>query len=244
MLNLKVNNKEVFLSFPKPQIEATFLSRPQRFLAEMVFAENETIFLAYCANPGSLHGCLLRDSPALLWDSEEPKRKRRYTWRAVQLNGVWVGTDTHLANRIVEEAFIKNLIPGFEQYEKITRESRVGKGYRIDFLLSGANGDCYVEVKSSSVVENGIARFPDSNTPRSVRHLEVLTQMAKEGKRAILLYLIQRDDVSSFSVNERSYPAYAVALKKAVEVGVESLALSVSVSIHGFSNPRLLPVNF
>ncbi len=226
-----------------PQVKAIFLGRPQRFLAEMVFAADEPLFLAYCANPGSLHGCLIPESPALLWDSEEPKRKRRFTWRAVEINGVWVGTDTHLSNRIVEEALQKKLIPGLEHYQMIEREFRVENGYRIDFMLSGTNGDCLVEVKSSSVVENGVARFPDSITPRGVQHLDFLTQKAREGKRTILLYLIQRDDAKSFKVNCSGDPTYAAAVKNAVEAGVETLALSVSVTTQGFANPRLLPVN-
>jgi len=59
--------------------------------------------IAYCANPGSMNGCLQTGSEVLLWDSGDDKRKRRYTWRAIKLKSVWVGTDTHLANHLVAE---------------------------------------------------------------------------------------------------------------------------------------------
>src|SRR5664280_2292655 len=102
----EMSNDDIFMSFPQPQCNAIFLKRPQRFLAEMAFPDG-TQTIAYCANPGTFNGCLQPGSPALLWDSTNPKRKRRYTWRAVEIDGVWVGTDTHLANRIVGEALLQ-----------------------------------------------------------------------------------------------------------------------------------------
>jgi sugar fermentation stimulation protein A len=238
-----MSNIEIFMPFPTPQLNAIFLRRPQRFLVEMALPDG-TQTLVYCANPGSMNGCLQPGSPALLWDSAEPKRKRLYTWRAIELADVWVGTDTHLANRIVEEALMKNLVPGLEHYEKIEREILVKTGHRVDFLLTGTEGLCFVEVKSAIVVDKGEARFPDSITPRGLKHLEELTRKAEEGHRVVILYLIQRGDAVSFAVNDICYPAYAKAFKKAVEAGVESIALSVSVSTQGFGVPRLLPVNF
>ena len=69
----------LFMSFPGTNYEVTFLKRPQRFLAEMVFPQGDK-FVAYCANSGALNGCLDPGSLALVWDSADPKRKRRYTW--------------------------------------------------------------------------------------------------------------------------------------------------------------------
>ncbi len=231
------------MPFPKPQINAVFLGRPQRFLAEVAFPDGSQT-MAYCSNPGSLKGCLQPGSPVLLWDSAQPKRKRQYTWRAIKLAGAWVGTDTHLANRLVEEALVQRLIPGLDRYEKLEREKLVEVGHRVDFLLTETEGFCYVEVKSATIVEKGVARFPDSITPRGLKHLEGLTRKAEEGHRVVLLYLIQRGDVESFSVNEAHYPAYSVAFKKAVAAGVETIALSVQVSPKGFGKPKILPVNF
>ncbi len=231
------------MPFPKPQINAIFLRRPQRFLAEMAFPDG-TQTVVYCANPGSLSGCLQSGSPSLLWDSAEPKRKRRYTWRAIELEGVWVGTDTHLANRLVEEAILQHLVPGLDRYEKLEREIRVETGHRVDFLLTGTEGVCFVEVKSATIVEKEVARFPDSITPRGLKHLEGLTRKAEEGYRVVLLYLIQRGDAKSFTVNDKHYPVYATTFKKAVAAGVETIALSVPVNPEGFGKPRILQVNF
>lgn len=234
---------KLFMPFPKPQISATFLGRPQRFLAEMAFPDGTQI-IAYCANPGSLKGCLQPGCPALLWDSNEPKRKLRYTLRAVEFEGVWIGTDTHLANRLVGEALLQRLIPGLDHFEKLDREQRVEEGHRVDFLLTGPEGLCFIEVKSATVVEKGVARFPDSITQRGLKHLVGLTKKAEEGHRVVLIYLVQRADVESFSVSAAHYPAYATAFKKALAAGVEAIALSVAVNAEGFGRPKLLPINF
>ena len=107
--------------FPQPQRKAVFLSRPQRFLAKMSLSEGGEE-LVYCANSGAMTGCLTSGMEALLWDSADHERKRRYTWRAVAFEGGWIGTDTHLANRIVEEALRLKLVPGLETYSLLARE--------------------------------------------------------------------------------------------------------------------------
>lgn len=238
-----MNKDEIFMPFPGPQHNAIFLRRPQRFLAEMVFSDG-TQTVAYCANSGTMNGCLKSGSPALLWDSLDPKRKRQYTWRAIELDGVWVGTDTHFSNYLVEKALLQKLVPSLDCYTTLQREIIVEQGHRVDFLLTSTQGVCYVEVKSVIVVENKIARFPDSITLRGLKHLEGLTKIAEKGHRVVLLYLIQRSDAESFTINDTHYPAYAAAYKKATVAGVESIALSVSVSIHGFGVPKILPITF
>ncbi len=227
------------MPFPQPQCEAIFLRRSQRFLAEMHFSEGVDD-LVYCANPGAMTGCLTSGSGALLWDSEDPKRKRRYTWRAVEIDGLWIGTDTHLSNRIVEEALRLKLVPGLESYTSIDREQLVEAGFRVDFIVSGPLGKCLVEVKSATVVNNGVARYPDSSTPRGLKQINALTRKIKDGQRSVLLFLIQRSDAHSFTVCNSYDRAYAEALEEAVASGLEVIALAVSVCREGFGRPRLL----
>lgn len=228
------------MHFPEPQRKATFLRRPQRFLAEMEFPDG-TKELVYCANPGAMAGSLSHGSKALVWESPDPKRKRRYTWRAIEHQGLWIGTDTHLSNRIVEEALSRKLVPSFESYSTLTPEYSVESGFRVDFMLSGPQGDCLIEVKSTTVVEAGAARYPDSSTPRGVKHLKALTRQAMMGNRAVLVVLVQRGDAQSFVISNSYDSAYAEAFDKAIAAGVELLALEVSVSPEGFGAPRLLP---
>lgn len=237
---ITTNGDDIFMAFPQPQCEAVFLRRPQRFLAEMSLPGGSEE-LAYCANSGAMTGCLIPGMAAMLWDSADPERKRRYTLRAVESEVGWIGTDTHLANRIVEEAFKLQLVPGLESYCTLAREQLLAVGFRVDFVLTGPKGECFVEVKSATVVENGVARFPDSATPRGVKHLKALKSQALAGKRSILLFLIQRADAHSFVVSNSHDPAYAHAFDEAVAAGVEVIALAVAVSPAGFGKPKTLP---
>ena len=219
------------------------MARPQRFLADMVLADG-TRTLAYCANPGSLAGCLQTGSPALLWDSRDPKRKRRYTLRAVELNGFWIGTDTNFSNLLAEEVLSQGLVPGLAHYETLERERRVEEGLRVDFVLTGPGGNCFVEVKSATVVEEGVARFPDSVTPRSVKQLRWLARKAAAGERAVLLYVVQRGDAEVFTINGKHSRAYAEAFKEAYASGVEVFAVAAGVRAKGFERPKLLPFRY
>ena len=229
--------------FPLPIVQATFLERPQRFLARVALPDG-TETLAYCANPGSLRGCLRERSRVLLWDSGNLDRKRRYTWRAIKLGNVWVGTDTHLANEIVVQLLKRGLLPTLIGYDRVEREIVVEPGLRLDFMLTGAKGICFLEVKNSVVVENGVARFPDSITTRGLKHLVGLTRKAEEGHRSVLLFIVPRSDADSFSICDHHYPAYAEALRSAIAAGVELIALSVNVSPKGFNHPRPLSCLF
>ncbi len=186
-------------------------------------------------------GCLTPGMAAILWDRADPDRKRRYTWRAVELEGGWIGTDTHLAGRIVEEALRLKLVPGLESYCALAREQLLEAGFRVDFVLTGPQGDCLVEVKIATAVEKGVARFPDSATPRGVKQLKALKSQALAGKRSVLLFHIQRADAHSFVVSNSHDPAYAEAFDEAVASGVEVIALAVAVRPAGFSEPKTLP---
>jgi sugar fermentation stimulation protein A len=236
-----MTQQTIFLPFPQPQQEAIFQRRPQRFLAEVQLVDG-TDEVAYFANPGSMAGCLLPGSSALLWDSQDLKRKRRYTLRAIELDGIWIGADTHLSNRIVEKALDLKLIPGLETYSLVAREKLLEKGYRVDFVLTGTNGkgDCLLEVKSSVVVNGGIARYPDCRTPRGVRQLQVLKEHVSQGYRVVVLFLVQRADVHSFSITDLFDPSYFAAFQEAVAAGIEVIALRVTVSQEGFATPKLL----
>jgi len=195
--------------------------------------------IAYCPNPGSLEGCLVRGSQALLWDSCNAKRKLRYTLRAVRVSNVWIGTDTHIANRIVESLILKRVISGLDCYDTIKREVKIG-GVKIDFMLTAGDSQCLVEVKSSTVACAGVARFPDSITVRGLRQLQELAILAAAGIPVTIIYLAQRSDVTSFTVTDEFYPEYAAAHKEAVGNGVKVIALAVRVHQKGFSSPEVL----
>lgn len=224
--------------FQPSLVKAVFVKRKQRFIAEMVLADGTNV-LAYCPNPGSLYGCLEPGSPTLLVESFNPKRRLRYTWCAIKISGTWVGTNTQLANRIIELSMHNEYIPGLEMYTAVKREVKY-EGVRVDFLLANNNQSCIVEVKSATVSSNGIARYPDSITARGVRQLKELSKIALSGVRVVIIYISQRDDVDFFMITDEFCHEYAVAHVDALKCGVEVIALATKVSSVGIARPRIL----
>jgi sugar fermentation stimulation protein A len=236
-----LNPPRVFLPFPEPKLFATFLGRRQRFFADMEMPDGTRI-VAHCPNTGSMKACLYPGRRALLWDSQNPKRKLRYTWKAIEAPGAWVGVDTLLPNRLVEAAIRAGAIPGLKGFDTVQREKRLGEHSRVDLLLEASAGLCYVEVKNVTLVEDGVARFPDAVTARGLKHLEELTLRVEEGDRAAMVYVIQRADGNRFAPAEDIDPAYAAGLGRAVAAGVEVYVLGTRVSPEGVEARGLLPV--
>ena len=183
-----------------------------------------------------------RGSKIILWDSKDKNRSRVHTWKAIKLNKLWVGTDTHVSNVLLIESLKQGLVPEFKGYSIAAKEAEISMGARVDFLLHKSGENCWVEVKSSFVVNRGIAQFPDSISPRSLSQIKHLERKARSGDRAVVVFVVQREDADSFKVNSDVFPEYARALRRAQESGVEVLALKYAVTSKGYAVPRKLEV--
>ena len=215
------------MKFPKPLIEGTLVKRYKRFLAD-VRLKNGRVVVAHCANSGSM---LSVDDPgAAVWLSEatNPERKLRYTWEMIRIGKTLVGINTQHPNRLVEEAIRNGTIEELSGYATLRREVRYGKDSRIDLLLEDPKRPpCYVEVKNVTMKRDrspkAPAEFPDAVTARGAKHLAELARVADKGQRAVMVFLVQRDDAKSFAPAADIDPAYARALAAATARGVEVL---------------------
>ena len=212
------------MKFDQPLVKATLLKRYKRFLAD-VRLEDGTELTAHCANPGSMMG--LKEPGSVVWLSPNtnPKAKLPYRWEMVEVDGRLVGINTSRPNRIVEEAIAVGRVPELAGYETLRREVKYGQNSRIDLLLAGP-GLCYVEIKNVTLRRNGFAEFPDAPTARGTKHLRELSDMAAEGHRAVMLYLVQRMDCQSFRLARDIDPEYGEAFDTAKAAGVEALVYS------------------
>ena len=227
------------MRFDPPLMAGVLVRRYKRFLADVEIGGR--IETAHCANPGSMLGLAPPGAPILLSASDNPKRKLRLTWELVKVAGALVGINTAYANRLVEEAIRAGRIDALAGYADFRREVPYGEGSRIDFMLSGAGRPpCYVEVKSVTLKRHEAAEFPDSVTARGARHLRELSAMRSVGARAVMLFVAQRDDCRSLEVAADIDPAYAAALTRARETGVEVLAYACRVSPTGIEIDRPL----
>ena len=90
-------------------------------------------------------------------------------------------------------------------------------------LESPEQSSCYIEVKNVTLRRNHLAEFPDSITSRGTKHLGELTDQVMAGNRAVMFYLVQREDCRGFAVADDIDAAYAKALADAMKAGVEVL---------------------
>lgn len=230
------------MRFEEPPIEGTLVLRYKRFLADIELASGEVI-VAHCPNTGGLLGCKTPGSRVWLRDSRDPKRKLRHTWQAIEVDGTWVNVDTNLPNRVVAAALEARSIPQLAGFQNVKREVAYGENSRIDVLLTDEAGRrCYVEVKSTTLVEGDAGLFPDAVTARGKKHLFELMRMVGEGHRAVQLFLLNRSDVARFRPADDIDPAYGEALREAAAAGVEILALSAHVEPLSFELGRELAV--
>ena len=218
-----------------PTIEGRLVRRYKRFLADVKGPDGK-VLVAHCPNTGSLKGCLEEGARVVLRDSQDAKRKLRYTLQSIEVNGSWVNVDTGLPNALVTEAIQEGLIKDLAGYDSVRREVKYGKSSRIDILLERDGGErCYVEVKSTTLVEGTQARFPDAVTERGLKHLMELRDMVREGHRAVIFFCVSRSDVTTFAPADDIDPAYGKALREVVAQGVDAMAWSTHVEPDRFS---------
>jgi sugar fermentation stimulation protein A len=229
------------MKLPSPLYPGILVRRYQRFLADVRLENGETV-TAHCPNSGSMKGCAATGSKVFLSLSDNPGRKYPFTWELVFADGVWVGINTGRPNRIVHEAISQARIPELAGYPGIRTEVRYGTDSRIDLLLSGPAGACYVEVKNVTLADGEKALFPDAVTVRGQKHLRELIEVVRIGCRGVIFFVVQREDVCSLSPAETIDPEYGRLLRLAVQNGVEALAYQAAVSPQEIFLTRRLPI--
>ncbi len=223
------------MQFSAPLVSGRLVKRYKRFLADVVLDDSGEEITAHCANPGSMLGLKEPGSRVWLSLSDNPKRKLKYSWEVIEADGALVGINTAHPNKLVEEALQGARIAELAGFETLRREVKYGKNSRIDILLEQSDGSkTYVEVKNVHLMRQaGLAEFPDSVTARGAKHLGELTDMVREGHRAVMVFLVQRPDCSALSLASDIDPNYAAAFKDAADAGVETYAIGCDVRLDG-----------
>jgi len=228
------------MKFNSPLTHGRLVRRYKRFLADMVL-DDGTEVVAHCTNSGSMKSCLEEGAEVWLSPAADPKRKTRYTWEMIRIDGDWVGINTSQPNVLAFEWIRKGELPGLKGLEGLRREVR-WEDSRLDLFGEENGRGCFVEVKNVTMKEGDRALFPDAVTERGRKHLHTLVRVRKAGMRALMLYVVQRMDVRIFSPARDIDPAYGQALDEAVHQGVEIIVAQARVSPEGIEFHRLLPV--
>lgn len=224
------------MKFPAPLIPGRLVKRYKRFFADVVL-DDGTEVTAHCANTGAMTGIKEPGLKVWLSQSDNPKRKLKYTWELVEAEGTIIGALPNAANALAEEAVHAGVIAELAGHDSLRREVKYGENSRIDLLLESAGQPpCWVEVKNVHWQRGtGIAEFPDGVTSRGAKHLGELSARVKAGDRAVQLFIVQRNDCHTLRPAGDIDPVYAQALRDAAATGVEVLAYACHVSTDGIA---------
>ncbi len=230
------------MKFDPPLHKARLIRRYKRFLADVTLEDGTDITVSV-PNTGSMMGLTTPGCRVWLSRSDDPKRKYAYRLEIVEADGTLVGINTGLPNRLTEEAIAGGMIDDLANYPTLRREQRYGENSRIDILLSDpTRPDAYVEVKNVHMRRHeGLAEFPDTVTARGAKHLGELANMVRKGRRAIMVYLIQRADCERFRLCGDLDPTYLKAFEDARKAGVEAYAVRCQIRVEAITPECVIP---
>jgi len=203
-------------------VKGIFVERPNRFLAKVRL--NKKVVPCFLPNPGRMYELLLPESQVFVREVKMTKnRKTVYDLIGVLHKGELVSLDTRVPNKLLFEALKNKDIEELNMFDFVKTEWTYGNS-RFDFFLSNEHQKCLLEVKSCTLVKDGIALFPDAPTIRGKRHLLELIKAKKEGYRACVLFVVQRVNVDVFGPNDKTDPDFGEAFREALKNGVEAYA--------------------
>ena len=215
---------------------AIFLERPNRFIARVTL-DGETVTV-HVKNTGRCRELLVPGAAVYLAAGQNPNRKTAWDLIAVEKGSRLINMDAQAPNRVFGE-WARQFEP---EAVAVHPEFTVGQS-RLDFCLELPGGERhFVEVKGVTLEEDGHARFPDAPTERGVKHLHELTRLAQEGHRATAFFVIQMADVTDFSPNDVTHPAFGETLRRAAQAGVNVVAYSCRVAPDALEIDRPVPV--
>jgi len=199
--------------------QATFLSRPNRFVAHCLLDGQEVV--AHVKNTGRCKELLVPGAD--VWLQHMPGENRKTAWDliSVRKGERIINMDAVAPNQAFEEFVRAGHFGG--AWDVVRRECTHGDS-RFDFYLEAGERKAFVEVKGVTLETDGVVRFPDAPTERGIKHLHGLMRCIQEGYEAYAVFVIQMDGVKYFAPNRATHAAFADALAEAARAGVHVLA--------------------
>ncbi len=222
-------------------LPGTLIKRPNRFLAIVKLDTGEEV-KAFVADPGRLTELLFPGVELYLAYSPKEGRKTNYDLSLVKKDNILVSVDSRVPNKLIFKGLQEKSLAPFVGYEHIKKEPSIKKG-RLDFLLTGTDiPPCYIEVKSCTLVKNGLALFPDAPTERGARHLKELIQLKNEGYRSCVIFVIQHPKAKIFAPNEKTDPAFAQEFYNVLKAGIEVYPYRCEISTNKIQLKEIIPI--
>ena len=219
-------------------VQGKFIHRENLFRAIVSIGGRE--YRAHLPNSGKLEDLLIKDQPIYLIPTPDHTRKTSYAISLVQLEYTLVSIDARLPNHLFTEYLKTNTPDVFKDYA--VQKEVTYQNHRFDFRLNRGQDVFWVETKSVTCVDGRIARFPDAISKRAHNHLNTLMDLQSKGEEAAVIFIIQRDDVESFSPNVSVDPVFAKLLDEAVKNNVLVKAYKCKVSLREINISQEVPV--
>ena len=220
-------------------VEGIFLERVNRSLARVEVNGREVD--VHVANSGRMKELFVPGWRVLVRPVTGEHRKTKFDLVLVDMGSALASADARMPNALVAEGVANGHLQQFAGYPEVRREVTFGDS-RLDLMLEGPSGRCYIEAKSVTLVQKGVALFPDAPTVRGAKHLRTLKAVLEVGHRAAVVFVIQRPDASQFATSDPSDPALAYALRSAVAAGVEAYAYNCQVTEQSIRLDQSLPI--
>ena len=223
---------------------ARLVKRYKRFLADVVTPQGEELTI-HCANTGAMTGCATPGDTVWYSTSASLTRKYPHSWELTETQqGDWICVNTLRANGLVREALNAGQIAELSGYDTLLPEVKYGaENSRIDFLLQASDRrNCYIEVKSVTLLQQGKGYFPDAVTVRGQKHLRELSQIAQSGQRAVLFFAVLHSGIEDVAPARHIDARYAELLSQARQNGVEVLCYKAKLSPEGMVLRKALKV--
>ena len=202
----------------------SFLARPNRFIAHAEIDGNTEV--CHVKNTGRCRELLPTGAKVWCEVSNNPARKTKYDLITVQKGERLINMDSQAPNIAAKEWLLAG---GLGKIENLKSETTQGES-RFDFSFTKDGRPCFLEVKGVTLENDGICAFPDAPTQRGAKHLRGLSQLAKEGYGAYVLFVIQMTDVKYLHPNDATDPNFGAALRQASADGVQILAVDCRVT--------------
>ena len=220
-------------------VEGIFLERLNRFLARVEVDGREVD--VHVANSGRMKELFVPGWRVLVRPVSGNHRKTKFDLVLVDMGNALASADARMPNPLLAEGVANGHLQQFAGYTDMRREVIFGDS-RLDLMLEGPLGLCYIEAKSVTLVTNGVGLFPDAPSTRGAKHLRTLETVLEAGHRAAVVFVVQRPDASAFATSDPSDPDLADALRSAVAAGVEAYAYNCEVTERSIRLDQALPI--
>jgi len=218
--------------FENELIAGVLIKRYKRFFVD-IKVKNKVI-TAHCPNTGSMMGLLKKGNKVWFTESNNIKRKLKYTLQIIEVNKKKIGINTHLTNKIFYEALSSGKIINLEKKDILIKEKKFNLNTRFDFFIKKKDKGCFIEVKNVTLSRSkNLAEFPDAVTSRGLKHINELIVAKKKGFDIYLAFVIQREDCRKFKIADDIDPKYKKLLTFALKNNLKVLCYDCKFSTKG-----------